>query len=351
MKPLAFPTTLIGSFPYPGAQPLCERILASASIPAWPQLPRRNFRESMYVQYSPQLPGIVIDPAAEKVYFDTSGDLSAALERFYERYLADDVDAFALEPAFAEGFFVMLDALRAGKGAWAKGHVTGPVSFGLTVTDQNLRSSLYDETLADAIIKNMAMHARWQVRQLKTVRSGVIIFVDEPYMASFGSAFIAISREQVIAALNEVFEAIHAEGGMAGVHCCGNTDWSVLMDTTVDILNLDALEYLENLSLYPGEVRRFVDRGGQVAWGALPNDRAALDAQPEAIAARLVDGLRLLARRAESQGIELPVQAWASASLLTPACGMGSTSPEVADRVLELLAPTRQAVLAAMQAV
>lgn len=345
MSHQTIPSTLIGSFPYLSAEPLCERILASASIPAWPQLPRRDFRESMYVQYSPLLPGIVIDPKAEKVYFDTSGDLAPALEKFYEHYLADDVDAFALDPTFAAGFFAMLDALKAAPGEWAKGHVTGPVSFGLTVTDQNLRSSLYDETLADTIIKNMAMHARWQVRQLKTVRPNVIIFVDEPYMASFGSAFIAVSREQVTAYLNEVFDAIHAEGGVAGVHCCGNTDWSVLMDTSVDILNLDALGYIENLSLYPAEVRNFLDRGGQVAWGALPNDASALEAQPEKIASRLLDGLRLISRRAESQGVSLPLNLWTSASLLSPACGMGSTTPEVADRVLSLLEPTRQALL------
>ena len=346
MSQISFPTTLIGSFPYREAQPLCERILASAGIPAWPQLPRRDFRESMYVQYSPALPGIVIDSAAEKVSFDTSGDLTPALERFYESYLADDVEAFALDPEFAAGFYAMLDALKTVPGEWVKGHVTGPVSFGLTVTDQNLRASLYDETLADTIVKNITMHARWQVRRLKAARPQVIIFVDEPYMASFGSAFIAVSREQVIAYLNEVFEGIHVEGGLAGVHCCGNTDWSVLMDTSVDILNLDALGYLENLSLYPADVRRFLDRGGQIAWGALPNDPTALHMEPKEIAARLVNGLRMATRRAEAQGVELPLSLLAGASLLSPACGMGSTTPQVADRVLSLLEPTRQALLA-----
>lgn len=345
MTTLAFPTTLIGSFPHQDPRLVCERILSSAIIPAWPQLPRRDFRESMYVQYSPLLPGIVIDLAAEKVSFDTSGDLAPALERFYESYLADDVDAFALDPAFAAGFYAMLAALKASPGEWAKGHVTGPVSFGLTVVDQDLRSSLYDENLADAIVKNMAMYARWQVRQLKAVRPNVIIFVDEPYMASFGSAFIAVSREQVIAYLDEVFDAIHSEGGIAGVHCCGNTDWSVLMDASVDILNLDALGYIENLSLYPAEARRFLDRGGQLAWGALPNDPTVLSASPDAIASRLLDGLKLVTRRAESQGIDLPFSRLAAASLLSPACGMGSTTSEVADRVLALLEPTRQAIL------
>ena len=61
---------------------------------------------------------------------------------------------------------------------WIKGQVTGPISFGLTVTDQELCASLYDEMLADVIVKNMAMNARWQVKQLKKVCPNVIIFVD-----------------------------------------------------------------------------------------------------------------------------------------------------------------------------
>ena len=282
-----FITTLIGSFPYPDSAALCPRLASEIQIPAWPQLPRRTFRENMYTQYSAGLPGIVVDDAHQKVYFDTSGDLSPALEEFYGRYLADDVDSFALPADYAAGFYTMLDTLKSTSGEWAKGHVTGPISFGLTVVDQDLRSSLYNEQLADPIVKQMAFNARWQIRQLKQARSNVIIFVDEPYMASFGSAFISLSREQVITMLNEVFDAIHAEGALAGVHCCGNTDWSVLMETSVDILNLDAYEYLDNLALYPNEVRAFLDRGGNIAWGIIPNNEAIFNVTPEGLAQRL----------------------------------------------------------------
>ena len=248
---LPFTTSVVGSFPHTDPEALVQRLIRMLDVPDWPQLPRRYWRESMYVQYGAHLPGAVFDEARQKMYFDTTGDLSGAMEAFYERYLADDVDAFALRSEDAAGFYAMLDTLKRGpKRAWVKGQVTGPISFGLTVTDQALRSSLYDEMLADAIVKNMAMNARWQVRQLKQVGSQVILFVDEPYMASFGSAFISLSREQAVSMLDEVFAAIHAEEALAGVHCCANTDWSVLLETQVDILNLDAYGYLENRSRY-----------------------------------------------------------------------------------------------------
>jgi len=50
-------------------------------------------------------------------------------------------------------------------------------------------------------------------------------------------------------------------------------------------------------------------------------------------------------RRAETQNVAISLAEFAPRSLLTPACGLGSTDEAVAARVLELLAPTRQAVL------
>ncbi len=205
-----------------------------------------------------------------------------------------------------------------------------------------MRSSLYHEQLVDPIVKQLAFNARWQVRQLKHAarRSNVIIFVDEPYLASFGSAFISLSREQVVDMLNEVFAAIHAEGALAGVHCCGNTDWSVLMETSADILNLDACSYLENLALYPGEVRAFLDRGGDLAWGIIPNNEEIFNVTPEGFAQRLRDGLQLISDKARGRGVSIGAEEFAYRSLITTACGLGPTTIEIADRAVETLAQT-----------
>jgi len=362
MPTFNYTTTHVGSVPYPSASGLTDKLVALLDAPAWPQLSRRTFRENMYAMYSPTLPAIVEDAAKEKITFDTRADITPALEAFYERVIADDVDYFALRRDYAAGFYAMLETLKSvilqpfasvqGKSAisnpksaiqnlqFAKGQVTGPISFGLTVTDQDLRASLYNEMLADAILKNAAMNARWQVRQLKAVRPNVILFVDEPYMASFGSAFISLGREQVIAMLNEVFDAIHAEGALAGVHCCANTDWGVLLATKVDILNLDAYGYIENLALYPAELRAFLDRGGAVAWGIVPNNEEIYRVTAEGLAKRLRDGIRLVSAKAAARGVTIQPEEFDQRSLLVPACGLGSTSVEIADRVFEMLSQT-----------
>lgn len=338
MTEFQFLTTHVGSVPYPDANSLTEKLNTLLDVPAWPQLSRRSFRENMYVQYSPLLPAIHEDAEQEKVYFETSDDITDALEAFYTPILDDDVDAYALRPDYANGFFAMLKTLRDSEGKWAKGQVTGPISFGLTVTDQDLRASLYNEMLADAIVKNAAMNARWQIRQLKSVRPNVILFLDEPYMAAFGSAFISLSRGQVIAYLDEAFDSIHAEGGVAGIHCCANTDWSVLLATKVDILNLDAYGFIENLALYPAELKEYLDRGGSICWGIVPNNEQIFNETLQGLVKRLRGGIKLIVEKAALRGVTIKAEEFASRSLIAPACGLGSTSVEVADRVFEVLA-------------
>jgi methionine synthase II (cobalamin-independent) len=333
-------TTLIGSVPYTDTTHTCQQIDTLIDIPIWPQMVKLGFRENMYTQYGAILPAVVIDDKTEKISFDTKEDITPALETFYMPYLEEDLDYFGLPRKHANGFYTMLEQLKGTSGEWVKGQVTGPISMGLTVTDQDLRASLYNEMLADVLVKNAAMNARWQIRQLKNARSNVIIFVDEPYMASFGSAYISLSREQVIAMLDEVFEAIHTEGGLAGVHCCANTDWSVLLGTQVDILNLDAYGYLENLALYPAEMRQFLDRGGVIAWGIVPNNAEIDSVTPQGLANQLREGIALICEKAAARGVTINPEEFGSCSLITPACGLGPTTPEIADKVLPVLVET-----------
>lgn len=340
-------TTLLGSVPHNSGRGLCETLATTLDVPAWPQLTRRSFHENMYVQFSASLPCITLDPANEKIGIDTSSDLAPDLEKFYERYISEDITSFGLSREYAEGFFLMLDALKDASGNWAKGQVTGPISFGLTVTDQDLRASLYDDTYADVIIKNVAMNARWQIQQLRTIRPNIVLFVDEPYMAAFGSAFISLSRERVIDMLNEVFAAIHQEGALAGVHCCANTDWSVLMATSADILNMDAHGYLDNLALYPGELRDFLDRGGVIAWGIVPNTDEIRRVTPEQIVQRLVAGINRICEKAKARDVMILQDELFRHSLISPSCGLGPTTVDIADQVIETLVATSELLKAA----
>jgi hypothetical protein len=343
MNEFNYLTTHVGSVPHEDAHELTSRLLDMLDIPCWLQLPRRDFRENIYTQYAPTLPGAVVLNEKEKAVIDYSAtDFDAQLESFYQSVLDDDVDAFALHPECAQGFFALFDMLKSNPTRYAKGQVMGPISFGLTVTDQDERACLYNETYQDVLVKHMAFNARWQVGQLRRVSEKVVLFVDEPYMASFGSAYVSLGKEQVIAWLDEVYDALHAADAITGTHCCGNTDWGVLMNTKVDILNLDAYNFIENLALYPLEIRDFLDRGGVLCWGLIPNDKRILNETPQSLLDKLRDGIRLICDNAARRGVSFHPDAFASRSLLAPACGLGSTTIEIAEQAFDVLVETSE---------
>lgn len=326
----------IGSMPHLDARKACELALQHfPDIPGWPQLPRRTFQENMYAQFSERFPGVVLED--ERIWVDRTRDLDPELEALYTAYLEDDPSHGAISPDYAQGLHVFLRQVprQVPQASIVKGQVTGPVSWGLVVVDQERRPILYDEILADAVAKHLRLKAQWQERTLRRICPQTIMSVDEPYMSSFGSAYVSLSRDQAITLMEEVFAGIE---GLKMVHCCGNTDWSLLLATSVDILSFDAYEYVTNLALYPDELRAFLDRGGALAWGITPNTPAAYDQTVETLLARLSAAMNLLV----DKGLHL--DDILAASLITPACGLGSLPEDLAERILTLTAGVSQAM-------
>jgi methionine synthase II (cobalamin-independent) len=322
--------TIIGSMPHKDPKLACAQIARYLKdIPAWPQLPRRSYLENMYVQYSQGFPGVVVNEAEKKIYVDRSQDLSKPLEQLYAAYLENDFTKYPIGVDYAAGLrqFLALENLSP---MTVKGHVTGPVTWGLTVADDTGKGILYDEVLGDAVPKLLKLKAAWQEKELSQISKKTIIFVDEPYMSAFGSVGMMLSREKVINLLEEVFAGI---SGLKGVHCCGNTDWSVLLATSVDIISFDAYNYAQSLSLYPAQVKKFLERGGAVAWGVVPNEEEALSKETVASLKDRFEEAMAPFTRHEIRFKQLILQ-----GLLTPSCGLASlANEEAAQRALELL--------------
>jgi len=302
--------------------------------PIWPQLPQKDFREHMDSQYSESLPGLRLDEAKKRFFFDTSKDLTPELEKFFERYIEKDYDFFKISEGYAAGFYAFLRALKKELPAGArfiKGHVTGPLTAGISFKDETGKDIIHNEILFDAVVKGLAMKAAWQIQNLNRFGKPVIIFIDEPAMESLGSAFSAVSSDVVTEILNEIIAVIHGQGGIAGIHCCGNADWPMLFNTDVDIVNFDAFGYMERVLLYPDDIKTFYGRGGALAWGIVPTGAFTGNETPDMLLAKLDAGMK----RLESHGIKR--EAVLRQCLITPSCGMGSLTPDKAEAILMLL--------------
>jgi len=335
---------LIGSLPvHDHAEGVRLVFEYTPEIPLWVQLPAFK-EEGMIAQFQPGLPGLKTEK--DKSFIDSSDpSFDDDLLEFYEDYMAVKEEKIALEDSrfaltkdTAKGFFSFVDQLQSlsHPPVAVKGQISGPITFGLGLTDQNGKAVFYNEQLRDAAVKLLAQKARWQVRNLSKFGCPVIIFFDEPALAGFGSsAFITISRNEVVTCFEEVIEAVHEEGGLAGIHVCANADWSLLLESATDIISFDAYSFFDKLILYPDLVKRFVQSGGILAWGIVPTLNSD-DIEKETIDS-LVAKWEEQARAIRAMGIDKSTIR--AQTLITPSCGTGSLSLDHAKKVLVL---TRQ---------
>lgn len=329
-----FAAIAIGSLPHADPERAVRVMLDTFDeVPAWPQLPGLGFRENMYAQYSQGMPGIRLDDDRKRVWFQVGDTLPPELERFYEAVINGDLDAFAMTPDYAMGLATFTGGRLADElqgRPYIKGQVTGPVSFGLTVTDQDGKAAIYYPELEQAIVKALTLKGAWQSRTLRRAApgAGVIVFYDEPYLHSVGSALISVSREQVVEDIRECLAGCGAD--ITGVHCCGNTDWSLVFATEVDVVHFDAYEYMEPFVAYGPEIAAHLQRGGSLAWGVVPKDESVMDVDAAELAALLESGFDEL----QARGIDRRLLA--RRSLVSPSCGLGPATVEVSERALEL---------------
>lgn len=333
--------TLIGSLPLTDHGKAIDLILEYVpEIPVWAQLTAFR-KEGMMAQFTSGLPGFC--SGNEDGFVNTDSEtFDDDLLEFFEEYLAVlegtielDNSRFTLTEDTAEGLFVFLERIKklADAPLAVKGQIVGPFTLGTGIVDQNKRPIFYDPQLKDAAVKLLALKARWQARQLSILQRPVMVFFDEPALAGVGSSeFTSISNEEIRQCFEEVFEAVHLEGGLAGVHICANTDWSLVLESSADIVSFDAYGYFDRFILYPDQIKKFLAAGKIIAWGIVPTlDPEQLER--ETVASLLAQWDEKICR-VESLGIDL--QNLKTQSLITPSCGAGSLSVDLAKKVLDL---------------
>ena len=336
-KPLCS-ALLIGSFPlksHEEAIDLCFKY--TPEIPAWPQLP--SFKEeNMILQFLPGMPGFEDDTILAK-----DKDLEKDLIDFYQDYLEVKEKKKKLsESRFvlneeAKGFHLFVKRLKNCKRLSfkaLKGQITGPFTFASSLKDEQKRSILYNDQLKDASVKLIALKARYEAEVLSKFGLPVIIFCDEPGLAGFGSSeFISISKEDVIGMLKEVFSEIREVGGIAGIHVCANTDWSLVIEAEPDIINFDAYGYFENFILFSREVKNFLEKDKIIAWGIVPTLKPEdiKKENPDSLLNRLLSYVKLMEKETN-----LSKEKILSNSLITPSCGLGSLSHQDMIKVLDM---------------
>ena len=76
--------------------------------------------------------------------------------------------------------------------------------------------------------------------------------------------------------MEQFFAMVHRP---RGVHLCGNPDWDFLLGLNLDILSLDIHQNGEIFLSYSEAIKKFLDRGGIIAWGIVPTNFEPFEAE------------------------------------------------------------------------
>lgn len=243
----------IGSLPHTDAADAAAFVLAvQPGLPAAPSLPARHPAEGMLGQAASGVPGVTVEAdgslAVDRRALDPEAPITTGI----------DGEAFG-------GLRAFLHAVG-GRTEPIKLQLTGPVTFGVA-----LHRAGVPPAVAFAVAEQSAhqrINSLLDAAAEAAPAAPIVLFVDEPGLTG------AIERGFPIApdrAIDLVSGALAVVGPLAvtGVHCCGPTDWPLLLQAGPQILSIT----VEDAAALSGaELAPFLERGGWVAWGAVPTD-------------------------------------------------------------------------------
>jgi methionine synthase II (cobalamin-independent) len=319
----------IGTLPHKDPVKASEVILNYfPESPYWPQLSARDFREGMLAQFTEGMPGVAMDGG--RVFFHSPFNPPSEWEKFYEASSEGHLDSFTVGKEYASGFHAFLELLETKKPSLVKGQITGPITFGLGVSDEKKIPILYDPNLKEMLLKTIALKARWQERKLSEVapEAETLIFFDEPLLSGYGSISMNLGKEEIIECLNIATFPLR---GLSGIHICGGTDWSMIMQTGIKVIHFDAYRYFSNMLAYAPELKEFLLNGGILAWGIVPAEEEFLEQETtSSLIKSLEEKIGLLIK----EGI--PEEILVKSSLVSQSCGLSTLSEDLAEKALQI---------------
>jgi hypothetical protein len=300
-------TTAMGIMPHRDVERALELAL-SLDIPFWPQLPKVSLYEDMYVQASQNFPGITIDFDKERLVFNTARFEQELDEYFVEM---DNLEAFALTTEYSRVFHKFLSKELQDYKA-IRGQVTGPVSFGLKVLDEDLKPIIYNEEVRAILFDFIQRKVNIQYQELRKRNPNAFVWVDEPGLSYVFSGFSGYNDQH---AREDYLTFVEGLEGPKGLHLCAEVNLPYLLELGVEILSFDAYQIEFMPEEYASSVADFIKSGGVISWGIIPTESTALAAQtPETLSGILSNYWEVIS---ESTGLSL--NQIARQALLAPA--------------------------------
>ncbi|HVN51982.1 MAG TPA: hypothetical protein VMT43_11140 [Acidimicrobiales bacterium] len=302
--------TSIGSLPHYDPSDAVDFVLRHQhGLPAAPSLPARSRAEGMIAQAACGVPGV-------RLLADGSIDVDLD---------ALDPEAPLSDPGFTSDGFVGLRAFLnavADRRGPIKASLTGPVTFGVALHAAGVPADLAFRVSGAAVAQRaeaLVQHITARVPQAQ-----LVVFVDEPSLTGAMHPEFPIRPLDAVDLVSGTLAALERLS-ITGLHCCGPADWRLLMQAGAQILSLPLDAGIESSA---GALAGFLDRGGWVAWGAVPTD-GPIGTTVERLWRQLSGVWCELVTSGGCDPVRLRTQA-----MITPACGLYRHGVPQAEQVL-----------------
>lgn len=305
-------TTGIGSLPHRNADQAAEFAFAAHDIPAIPSLPRRSPAESPIAQALGGVPGVTFGPY---------GTIAVDVDRL-------DVCAPVVTDLRSDGFVgfrTFLDhAVRREHTGPVKWQFVGPLSVGIGLRRAGAPAALAFGVALHVVRSHLRMLAEAVAAALPA--SLQLVVLDEPFADDLLQRDFPIAPGEAVDLLSAAMAAVEPLAAV-GVHCCGDADVAMLIESGPRLLSLPASKRLVPMA---GYLDRFLRNGGWVAWGAVTTEGPIGVASDRSWHQLSSVWCELVQRGADPARLR-------EQCILTPECGLGTHSTDVAERVCHSL--------------
>jgi len=304
-------STSIGSLPHCDPSEAVDFVLRHQHrLPAAPSLPARSRREGMIAQAAYGVAGVAVLDDGSLTIDDSALDPEAPLSD-----LGFSSDGFV-------GLRAFINAVADRRGP-IKVSLTGPVTLGVALHAAGVDADLAFRISGAAV----AQRGRSLVQYVgqRVPQAQVVTFVDEPSLTAAMHPEFPIAPLDAIDLVSGTL-AVLERMSITGLHCCGVADWRLIMQAGAQILSMPTDAGIEQSA---GALAAFLERGGWVAWGAVPTD-GPLGTTVDRLWRQLSGTWCELVNSGGCDPVRLRTQA-----MITPACGLYHHGVTQAEQVLE----------------
>lgn len=252
--PLGAPTS-VGSLPHRDRAAAIRFVLErTPELPAAPTLPGIDPLELMIPQALWGVHGVVVaDDGSFSVPDPEALDPSVGLG---DRELLGR--PFASWRQFLETVAGRTDPIKL--------QLTGPITTGLALVDAGVPARLAFAVASGAV----ATRARDLVALADSLAPEVprVVVFDEPGLVGGLRSELPLPADEVVDVLSGALAAIE-DGALTGVHVCGSADWRLILQAGPGLLSVPVGADITGSA---GALGAYLERGGWVAWGAVPTD-------------------------------------------------------------------------------